>query len=70
MNSAGAIVGCLTSAWTADAYGRKRTIQLGCFILIIGGAICSGSVDIGMFYAGRVIAGKLLYYCHLSIEKY
>lgn len=38
-------------------YSRKRTIQLGCIILIVGGALCSGSVTIGMFYAGRVIAG-------------
>lgn len=26
-------------------------------ILVVGGAICAGSVDIGMFLAGRVIAG-------------
>ncbi|KAK5114098.1 hypothetical protein LTR62_002667 [Meristemomyces frigidus] len=57
VNSAGAIIGCLTSAWTADAYGRRRTIQLGCAILIVGGALCSGSANIGMFLAGRVIAG-------------
>jgi len=57
VNSAGAIIGCLTSAWSADAWGRKRTIQLGCAILVVGGALCSGSVSIGMFIAGRVIAG-------------
>lgn len=48
VNSAGAILGCLTSAWTADKYSRKRTIQLGCLILIVGGALCAGSVSIGM----------------------
>ncbi|RMY22103.1 hypothetical protein D0867_02933 [Hortaea werneckii] len=57
VNSAGAIVGCLTSAWSADAFGRKRTLLLGCLILIVGGAICSGSISIGMFIAGRVVAG-------------
>jgi MFS family permease len=57
VNSAGAIIGCIISAWSADAYSRKRTIQLGCIILIVGGAICAGSADIGMFLAGRVIAG-------------
>lgn len=57
VNSAGAVVGCLTSAWTADAFGRKRTMQLGCAILVVGGALCSGSISIGMFLAGRVIAG-------------
>lgn len=48
VNSAGAILGCLTSAWTADKYSRKRTIELGCVVLIVGGALCSGSVNIGM----------------------
>ena len=57
VNSAGAIIGCIISAWSADAYSRKRTIQLGCIILIVGGAICAGSANIGMFLAGRVIAG-------------
>ncbi|KXT13446.1 hypothetical protein AC579_4248 [Pseudocercospora musae] len=57
LNSAGAILGCLVSAWTADQYSRKRTIQLGSVVLIVGGALCAGSVSIGMFYAGRIVAG-------------
>lgn len=57
MNSAGAILGCLLSAWAADYVGRKRTIQIGCGVLIVGGALCAGSVNIGMFYVGRLIAG-------------
>ncbi|KAK5135835.1 hypothetical protein LTR08_004483 [Meristemomyces frigidus] len=57
VNSAGAIAGCLLSAWAADAIGRKRTILVGCVILIIGGALCTGSISIGMFLAGRVVAG-------------
>lgn len=57
VNSAGAIIGCLTSAWTADKYGRKRTLGGECVILVVGGALCAGSIDIGMFLAGRVIAG-------------
>lgn len=47
-NSAGAVLGCLTSAWAADAISRKRTIMLGCAILIVGGALCAGSISIGM----------------------
>jgi len=57
VNSAGAIIGCLTSAWSADAFGRKRTMQLGCAILVVGGALCSGANSIGMFLGGRVVAG-------------
>ncbi|SMQ51655.1 unnamed protein product [Zymoseptoria tritici ST99CH_3D7] len=57
LNSAGAIVGCLFSAWSGDVVGRKRTIEIGCAVLIVGGALCAGSVTIGMFYAGRFVAG-------------
>ncbi|KAK3081688.1 hypothetical protein LTS18_003870 [Coniosporium uncinatum] len=57
VNSAGAIIGCLMSAWTSDAYGRKRTMQLGSAILIVGGALCAGAVNMAMFLVGRVIAG-------------
>lgn len=32
-------------------------MELGCAVLIVGGALCSGAVDIAMFLVGRVIAG-------------
>ncbi|KAF2104643.1 MFS transporter [Rhizodiscina lignyota] len=57
VNSAGAIAGCLTNAYTADKYGRKRSMQMGSIVLIIGGALCSGAVDLAMFLVGRFIAG-------------
>ncbi|KJY02114.1 hypothetical protein TI39_contig257g00006 [Zymoseptoria brevis] len=57
LNSAGATVGCLFSAWSGDVVGRKRTMEIGCAVLIVGGALCAGSVSIGMFYAGRFVAG-------------
>lgn len=57
VNSAGCIAGCLLQGWTSDYYGRKRTMQLGSVILIIGGALCSGAVHIAMFLVGRFVAG-------------
>lgn len=57
VNSAGAIAGSLFQAWTADYFGRKRTIQLGSVVLVIGGALCSGAVHMAMFLVGRFIAG-------------
>lgn len=57
VNSAGNIGGALLQAWTADLYGRKRTIQLGSVVLVIGGALCAGSVHMAMFLVGRFIAG-------------
>lgn len=56
-NSAGAVIGCALSAWSADKLGRKRAIQLGCVILIVGGALNAGSVAISMFAIGRMVAG-------------
>ena len=34
-----------------------RTIQYAAMILIVGAAICAGSVDNAMFLVGRVING-------------
>lgn len=57
VNSAGAIAGSLFQAWTADYFGRKRTIQLGSVVLVVGGALCAGAVHMAMFLVGRFIAG-------------
>jgi MFS family permease len=57
LNSAGSAFGCWFTAWSADKFGRKRSIQLGAFIMIIGAALCAGSVDVAMFLVARFIAG-------------
>ncbi|KAF2643166.1 MFS transporter [Massarina eburnea CBS 473.64] len=57
VNSAGAISGCLFNAWTCEKYSRKYSMMIGCVVLIVGGALCSGAVDIAMFLVGRFIAG-------------
>lgn len=56
-NSGGGFIGCIFSAWAADKIGRKRTIQVGCIVLIVGGALNAGSVAISMFAIGRAVAG-------------
>ena len=50
-------MGCAISAWAADKYGRKRTMQLGCAILILGGVLNATSVNITMLAIGRAVAG-------------
>jgi MFS family permease len=57
VNSAGAIFGCLFNAWTCERYSRKYSMMLGSAILILGGALCGGSVNMAMFLVGRFIAG-------------
>jgi MFS family permease len=57
VNSAGSACGCWFTAWPADHYGRKRSVQMGPFIMLIGAALCSGSVNVAMFLVARFIAG-------------
>ncbi|KAK6369935.1 hypothetical protein LTR64_005173 [Lithohypha guttulata] len=57
VNAAGSAVGAALCAYLADKYGRKRSIQGGALVLIIGAAICAGSINNGMFCAGRLING-------------
>jgi MFS family permease len=40
-----------------DILGRKRSIMIGCLLLILGGGLCSGAQNLGMFFAGRVVSG-------------
>jgi MFS family permease len=52
--------GCFTGALGAgfsDRLGRRGTILMACCIFVVGGAIQTGGVSIGMLYSGRFIAG-------------
>ena len=55
--SAGAIFGALFVGWLCDRNGRKPTLVLAAVINIIGGALQTGSVHVGMFIAARFITG-------------
>lgn len=57
VNAAGSAIGAAGCSYLADKYSRKRTIQWAAMVLTIGAAICAGSVNNGMFMAGRVING-------------
>lgn len=54
---AGEAVGALTQTFIGDKLGRIRFMQLMCIIVTIGTVIQTASVNIGMFLAGRVLAG-------------
>ena len=57
VNSAGAIVGAAFVAWYANWAGRKRSIQLGALVQIIGAALSAGSISPAMFIVARLITG-------------
>jgi MFS family permease len=56
-NCVGSVFGAVMTSWVADKFGRLRTIQIGAIVMIIGAALCVGSVDVGMLLGARVITG-------------
>ncbi|KAH8884374.1 putative MFS monosaccharide transporter [Thozetella sp. PMI_491] len=54
---AGEAVGALIQTFIGDRLGRIRFMQLMCVIVTIGTTIQTASVSIGMFLAGRALAG-------------
>ncbi|KAJ5143179.1 Major facilitator superfamily domain general substrate transporter [Penicillium bovifimosum] len=54
---AGEAVGALVQTFVGDRLGRIRFMQMMCVIVTIGTTIQTASVNIGMFLAGRALAG-------------
>ncbi|PWY65140.1 MFS monosaccharide transporter [Aspergillus eucalypticola CBS 122712] len=54
---AGEAVGALTQTAVGDKLGRLRFMELLCVVVTIGTAIQTASFNIGMFLAGRALAG-------------
>ena len=46
--AAGGAFGCVFNMWSSEFFGRKRSIQIGCCISIVGATIMTASVDIPM----------------------
>lgn len=54
---AGQTVGSFGIGYLMDKIGRKWALQICTLFTIVGSAIQAGSINIGMFLAGRAIAG-------------
>lgn len=57
MYIAGEAIGALAQTAIADKLGRVRFMQILCLIVTVGTVIQTASVNIGMFLAGRALAG-------------
>lgn len=50
-------MGALTQTVIGDRLGRLRFMEMMCIVVTIGTVIQTAAVNIGMFLAGRVLAG-------------
>ncbi|KAJ9628285.1 uncharacterized protein PV06_01269 [Exophiala oligosperma] len=57
LSQAGGFFGCFFNSWTADRFGRLRSFQIASLIVIVGGALTAGSINIPMFLFFRFFAG-------------
>lgn len=55
--SGGAFIGAIIAGLTADQYGRKVAIYVGCILFTIGAVIQAASYSVGQMVAGRLIVG-------------
>lgn len=55
--AAGGAFGCIGNMYTAEKFGRPRSIQIGCVISIVGATLMTASVNIPMFIVARFIMG-------------
>ncbi|KAF1844463.1 high affinity glucose transporter [Cucurbitaria berberidis CBS 394.84] len=66
----GSFVGALISGYLTDKLGRKKAIQIGCMIWMIGSAISCASQNIGMLIVGRFINGLSVGICSAQVPVY
>lgn len=57
MYAAGGAFSCAFNMWSSEYSGRKRSIQIGCIISIVGAAIMTGSANTATFIMSRSIVG-------------
>jgi MFS family permease len=67
---AGEAVGALTQTAIGDQLGRIRFMQLMCVIVTIGTVVQTAAQNIGMFLAGRVLAGIAVGYDLLAFHQF
>jgi len=53
----GSFVGCLTTGFFAQKFGRRHALWFGCLIGMIANAIQIGTTNLAGLYAGRIILG-------------
>jgi SP family myo-inositol transporter-like MFS transporter 13 len=55
--SAGAFFGAIAAGLTADKFGRKTSVYVGCVLFTIGAILQASAYSFGQMCAGRLIVG-------------
>jgi len=66
----GSWVGALCSGFISDLVGRKKAIQVGALIWVVGSIIVCASQNIGMLVVGRFINGLSVGICSAQVPVY
>ena len=53
----GCLAGCMLAAACGDRVGRKRSILIGCVIMVVGAVIQASTYGAGQLITGRLISG-------------
>lgn len=53
----GCLAGAISTMHFGDIFGRRKTIFIGCCIMIVGAIIQCSSFSVGQLIAGRIITG-------------
>ncbi len=57
ITSGGAFIGAVCAGLTADRFGRKGAIYMGCLLFIIGAVLQAASYSLVQMTIGRLIVG-------------
>ncbi|KUJ24513.1 general substrate transporter [Mollisia scopiformis] len=57
ITSGGAFIGAVAAGLTADRFGRKGAIYMGCFLFIIGAILQASAYSLAQMTVGRLVVG-------------
>ncbi|RDW59180.1 hypothetical protein BP5796_12104 [Coleophoma crateriformis] len=66
----GALLGVLFAGWSADYFGRKRTIQYASLFALFAGIIQASAINIPMLLVGRTLGGVCAGIMNMTVPIY
>lgn len=66
----GAVFGALMGGFTMDSLGRKKTLQIGATICLIGAILQTAAVNLAMILIGRILAGWAVGLLSMAVPVY